>query len=384
MLLPQLVGSRAADTLPVTVVSPFDDRLLAPSRAFRIALTIPMCGAAGLWAPSCIASAQLAVEQLNQGNGIGGRPLQLLMIDSAVETCTPIEELVDALIAQGSIDAIVGMHISAIRQRLSKVVQCRVPYIYTPLYEGGETTPGIFAIGETPPEQLGPAIERLQAIYRPRRWAMIGNDYVWPRTSHAYAREKLRALGADLVLERYLPFGLPDMQATVEAVAQARPDAVLLSLVGQDAVSFNRAFGTAGLDRRMIRLSCAVEENGLLACGAENLKRLFSSASYFGSLRTDSNAAFRERYHSLHGDRAPMLNALGQSTYEGIHYLAGLLELGADIWKRARPAASLPVRHVSARRARDPRSPPEAGGTTPIYLARADGILFEILEKLTK
>ena len=42
----------------------------------------------------------------------------------------------------------------------------------------------------------------------------------------------------------------------------------LLSLIGQDAVQFNRAFGRCGLSRDMFRLSCAIEENGLLAIGA--------------------------------------------------------------------------------------------------------------------
>jgi len=370
---------RGAGWLPETVASPDDDLLRAPRLAFRVALAIPMCGSAGLWAPSCIAAAQLAVEELNRSRGIRGRPVELIMVDSAVEAPAPVEALVHALIELGAIDAIVGMHISAIRQRLAKIVQARVPYVYTPLYEGGERTPGIFAIGETPPEQIGPALDRLQARFRPRRWAMIGNDYVWPRTSHAYAREHLRRLGAVLVHERYLPFGLGAMEREVEALAASRADALLLSLVGQDAVEFNRAFGAAGLDRQMIRLCCAVEENGLLAIGADNLKRLFSAAAYFGALATDGNAAFREAYHNHHGDHAPMLNALGQSTYEGLHFLRALMDQSGDEWRGWTGPQAARIVHRSAR---------WQGGTggglreRPIYLARADGLMFHIEDRL--
>jgi len=132
-----------------------------PGKSFRIGLLIPMCGSAGLWAPSCISSAQVAVSQLNAKDGICGRPVELIMIDSALEAPTPVEEVINSLIDIHAIDAIVGMHISAVRQNLSKIVKQRVPYIYTPLYEGGENTKGIFAIGDMPEQQLGPALEYL-------------------------------------------------------------------------------------------------------------------------------------------------------------------------------------------------------------------------------
>jgi urea transport system substrate-binding protein len=377
MFAGRLFGGRGHGAFPETVASAHDDRVLAPRSAFRVALAIPMCGSAGLWAPSCIAAAQLAVDEINRGQGIRGRPVELIMIDSAVEAPAPVDALVHALIELGAIDAIVGMHISAIRQRLAKIVQARVPYVYTPLYEGGERTPGIFAIGETPREQVGPALERLQARFRPRRWAMIGNDYVWPRTSHAYARDHLRRLGTELVHERYLPFGTGTMEHEVELLAAAGADALLLSLVGQDAVEFNRAFGAAGLDRRMIRLCCAVEENGLLAIGAENLKQLFSAAAYFGALRTDANAAFREAYHGYHGDHAPMLNALGQSTYEGLHFLRALMAPGTEDWRSLTGPQAGRIAHRSAR-----WQTAGSGRERPIYLARADGLKFHIEERL--
>lgn len=342
--------------------------------AYRIALTIPLQGSAGLWAPSCISSAQVAVAELNERNGIGGRRVQLIMIDAALECEEPVEEIINDLIEMRCIDAIVGMHISAVRQRLSKVVRQRVPYIYTPLYEGGERTLGLFAIGETPDEQLGPAMDQIQKTYRPKSWALIGNDYVWPRSSHSFAKRKLQAIGGTLAMERYIPFGRQQMDGLIEELAASHADAVLLSLVGQDAVTFNRAFGRVGLDKRMVRLSCAIEENALLACGARNLKRLFAVSSYFGALHTDANCAFKERYHSMHGDTAPTLNALGQSLYEGMHYLAGLMEDYAFTWQSKSNATRLAVRYKSGRR--------DTGRSLiqrpPIYLARADGVQFHI------
>ena len=80
----------------------------------------------------------------------------------------------------------------------------------------------------------------------------------------------------------------------------------------------------------MFRLSCAIEENGLLAIGADNTEGLFVSSGYFASLDNDANMAFKERYHNHFGQRAPTLNALGQSTYEGVHFMAALAKRAAD------------------------------------------------------
>ena len=351
--------------------------LQAPS-GFRVALLIPMCGPAGIWAPSCISSAQVAVAELNRLDGIQGRRVQLVMIDAAVEAGEPIEDIVNDLIELRAIDAIVGMHLSAVRQRLAKVVQQRIPYIYTPLYEGGETTPGLFAIGETPQEQLGPAMALLQKTFRPRKWALIGNDYVWPRSSHSYAKSCLKRMDTTLAMECYIPFGLPSMAALLDRLEASDADAVLVSLVGQDAIRFNREFGRRGLHRKIIRLSCALEENGLMACGHGNLERLFSVSSYFGAIATDANAGFRERYHALHGDNAPALNAIGQSTYEGMHYLAALLRDFGDVWRRHSTRDRLPVIHTTG------RSPARGNGPKrpAVYLARADGVQFCDLKQL--
>lgn len=363
--------------LPFEVDS--DSSLFSRDRAkyYRIALPVPLCGTAGLWTPSCIASAQVAVDELNRQDGIAGREVQLVMVDAAVEAATPVEEVLNELIENDAIDAIVGMHISAVRQRLSKVVRQRVPFVYTPLYEGGETTPGIFAIGETPDLQLGPAIDFLQEKYAIKRWALIGNDYVWPRVSHAFAKQKIKWFGGELAYERYVPFGVKDMRLLLQELELSRPDAVLISLVGQDAVSFNRLFGKMELHKRIVRLSSALEENGLLASGAASAKRLYSVSSYFGSLKTETNAAFREKYHTIHGENAPTLNSLGQSTYEGVQYLASLIDGYPGDWRSLSLREAEAIRYRSAR-----RIPAGRQGETsmPIYVACADGVQFEILK----
>ena len=352
--------------------------LRAPG-TFRVGLLVPRCGAAGIWGPSSIASAEVAMDELNERDGIAGQQGELVIIDSAEEAETAVERTVGDLIERGGLDAIVGMHISSVRQRLKAVVRGRIPYVYTPLYEGGEDAPEVFAIGDTPMRQLGPAMTWLHCRRKIRNWALIGNDYVWPRASHAFAKAHLASSGCRIVHECYLPFAVEDLDRAVQQIADSGADAVLVSLVGQDAVDFNRIFGAMDLDRRMIRLSCAIEENGLLASGAENLKRLYCSSSYFGILTGEKNARFRERYHGVHGDRAPQLNALGQSTYEGMHFLASLMRAGNGRWPRP---GRLPLAPISYRSARQGIWESNRSSALPAYLARADGLQFDIVAQV--
>ncbi len=307
-------------------------------RVYSIGLFVPTSGALGIWGPSTIACARLAAEEINRDGGLLGQEVRLRLVDAADERSDLVEQT-GLVLADGEIDAIVGMHTSAVRQRLLEPIGGSLPYVYTPLYEGGERSPAVYTIGETPQQQLRPAIHALS-----------------------------------------LPLGTSNFDPVLERLARLKADAVLLSLAGQDAIEFSRDFGAAGaLVRGMVRLSCAIEENGLLAMGAENTDHLYAAAGYFSGVQSDANLAFKERYYSLHGERAPTLNALGQSTYEGVHFLAALIEHS----HRSRSRPSMPDRMpLQYRSARDAAYINNDHKLYPMYLARADGHLFEVVERL--
>jgi urea transport system substrate-binding protein len=342
----------------------------APSDDYRLAALIPMSGIAGIWGPSCLACATLAIEQWNAADGIRGRRVDLTVVDASDES-DALEDELSRLVEDGAIDGIVGMHTSSVRQRVTDAVGAGVPFVYTPLYEGGALPRGVMAIGDTPQRQLLPALEWLTSRYRLRRWYLIGNDYCWPRRSHALAARALARAGCEVVGSRYVPLGSCDAQRLIEEIRSSGAQAVLMSLVGQDAVDFSRAFGDSGLAGRVLRLSCAIEENGLLAIGPEHTEGLFVASSYFASLPTERNGAFRERYWSRFGERAPVLNALGQSTYEGVAFLRGLLG------GRAPRGAAIEFDSVRATRWAS-----NADKATPIYLAQADGMSFNVIRAL--
>ena len=116
----------------------------------------------------------------------------------------------------------------------------------------------------------------------------------------------------------------------------------------------------------------------MLGIGADNADELYVSSGYFATLDTDANLAFKERYRDHFGERAPTLNTFGQSTYEGVHFLAALLGQALrspNDWARL---GQSPLAYCSARNARY-----DGGGVsyTPIYLARAEGHSFRVIAR---
>ena len=97
-----------------------------------------------------------------------------------------------------------------------------------------------------------------------KNFYLIGNDYVWPRKSNKHAKKYIAENGGKVVGEEYVPFGAPNkFEEAVTRIKSAKPDAVLITLVGADNVNFNRTFAGFGLDKDIARLSLLLEENTL-------------------------------------------------------------------------------------------------------------------------
>ena len=151
------------------------------ARTHRIGVFVPTSGPAGIWGPSCRASAELACAEINAAAG-DDTVFRLRFVDAGSQPADVARRAVD-LIAARRIDSIVGMHTSDVRDALAAAVGRRVPYIYTPLHEGSAPN-NVCCLGVTPERQLLlPALNWLSARYRLRRWYFVGNDYVWPRVS---------------------------------------------------------------------------------------------------------------------------------------------------------------------------------------------------------
>ncbi|HWT22311.1 MAG TPA: substrate-binding domain-containing protein [Solirubrobacteraceae bacterium] len=298
--------------------------------SLEVALLIPRHGPAGIYGPSCELCAEMAAEELNTEGGVLGRPVRLRVVDASGPPARVAAEI-GALVDAAAVDAVVGWHISAVRNAVAPRIAGRVPYVYTALYEGGERSPGVFLVGETPSRQLLPAMRWLRQEHGVRRWCIVGDDYVWPRGTAAAARRYAPVCDGQIRDEVFVPLGTTAFDDVVRRIERQRADAVLMLLVGQDAVEFNRAFARAGLQDSCRRLSTLIEENTLLASGAESTRGICAAAAYFEALVTPESLDFGARYARRFGPDAPTLNSPAESCYEGMLLLAALTRQAREL-----------------------------------------------------
>jgi ABC-type branched-subunit amino acid transport system substrate-binding protein len=290
----------------------------------------------------------------------------------------------------GLVEAFVGFHTSDVHRALEAALAGRAPYVFTPPHEGGPRKAGVVLLGDSPARQLGPALHWLSGRQRLRRWALVGNDYIWPRAVHRTAARLVRSLGAEVVLDRLVPFPLaagddPEagFEELVAALVRAGTEAILLSLVGRDLAVFNRVFAASRLSSRVVRLSGALEENVLLAAGGDDTGELYSAMRSFAGQGDDRQIALAEHYRTAFGAVAPVLDTYAEGCYDGVHLLAALAVAGMLSARQGRAGSARLLAGDGDRLTRlawsaAPLGPPR----TESYLARADGLDLRVITRL--
>jgi urea transport system substrate-binding protein len=346
------------------------------NKAAKLGVLIPQSGPAALFGPSSRACAELAAEEINSRGGLAGRPVQLVFGDAGLPPAEVSQAALRLWRGEGC-EAFVGMHDSAVRGALVGLFKGQVPYVYSPVYEGGECAPGTWVLGETPQQQLEPVLPWLAQERALKRWYLIGNDYNWPRDSNTQAKKYIATSGGSVVGEEYLPFTVDNFDASLAKIRQANADAVLITLVGGASVGFNRAFASFGLADKVTRLGTLIEENTVAGIGAQNTLNLYASAGYFASIDTPAAKAFAERYARRFGAQAPQLNALAQSCFDGLLLLEAMANKAKGLQVPALEKVAEGLRYSGPRgeatlQARHTRK--------DIFLARADGAALKVVK----
>jgi len=374
------------DSIEVAVTGP-DPSVL------RLGLLVPLSGSLGLTGPSALGAAALAVAEVNAGGGVRGKALEVVSLDAGRN---PFDVAglagvvggggrvggVGGLAGAGLVDAFVGFHTSDVHRAVEKALGGRTPYIFTPPHEGGSRAPGVVLMGDGPAKQLTTSIEWLVQHRHVRRWALIGNDYIWPQAVHRAAGPLIRAAGGQVLLERLAPLGLAAFGLDPEEMTdrilgellRSGVDGVLLSLVGSDLARFNRAFQGSSLSSRVVRLSGALEENGLLAAGGDHTGELYAAMRSFAGQRDARREALADRYREAFGDDAPVLDAYAEGCYDGVHLVAALNAIGSLDATNATAAATHLLREPDAFDSQLAWSTAPLGAPPgEVHLARADG-----------
>lgn len=284
----------------------------------RLGLLTSKSGPGSLFSAATDNMAALALEEINAEGGVAGRPVELIVGDDATDPEVGIAEA-RRLVRAGCrtlLAAVTSRTFVAVSDALAHV---NVLLVQPAMNEGGARGRLRVQLGERPTDQLRAAAPPIMRAAGGRRWFLAGNDYCWPRSTHAAAKEVLPRLGGLLVGERYAPLGATDFAPIVDAVARSGADVVLSTFVGADAAAFQRQCHDVGLHRRCLTLAPAMDESTLARVGASAAAGVHTVSGYLETLDTAENARLLRHYRDAFGRWAPPVSTLTESVYEGVH-----------------------------------------------------------------
>ena len=349
---------------------------------FNIGMVIPFHGPSGIWGASAQAATQFAVQEVNQTGGILGKEVRSVWIDGG-QGLETVSQQVEHHIERGEIDAVSGWHTSAVRKALIPAIRGMVPYAYPAQYEGGERSHNVYCIGETPTQQVEPAFKWLKETSGITRWAIVGDDYIWPWKTTTFVEELCGSLDISITSKRFLTpeqLRTSQLRSVIRDLAASHPDGVLLLMVGQHAALFNREFARQNLQDTIIRFCPLIEENTLLASGYNATRNLYTAGGYFPTLPTEEALSLLERFVKSKGINAPVMGSTAEACYEGILATRTIVETSSRLDTDGQAAQR--DESFSFNGPRGAISFNDEGAHQTIYIARANNFNFDVIDEI--
>lgn len=262
---------------------------------------------------------KLAVEELNAKGGLLGRPLEVIVTDTASDTDVAAMEA-EQLISQTKVDVLFGCWTSSCRVAVKPIVEKHKHLLFYPVqYEGLEESPNIVYTGAAPNQQIIPgthwALEKFgQRVY------LLGSDYIFPRIANLIIHDLIFANHGQILGERYLPLGDKVMQEIIFDLKRLKPDLIINTLNGDS----NQAFFSALVENQLADiplLSFSISENEILEWQGEKLTQHYAVWNYFQSLDTPKNAEFVKNYQQHFGENVPTSDPI-EAAYNGVYLWA--------------------------------------------------------------
>ncbi len=248
----------------------------------------------------------MMVEQQNSAGGILGRRLEAVVVDPA-SNWPLFAEKARELLAVARVDVTFGCWTSVSRKSVLPVFEELNGLLFYPVqYEGEEQSRNVFYTGAAPNQQAIPAVEYLMSADGggARRIALLGTDYVYPRTTNRILRGFLNSKGINdaNIMEEYTPFGHSDWQGIVARVktfaAQGVKTAIVSTINGDANVPFYRELGNQGIRAEDIpSVAFSVGEEELAGIDTRPLVGHLAAWNYFMSVRSPANTEFVANWH---------------------------------------------------------------------------------------
>ncbi|WP_297770175.1 urea ABC transporter substrate-binding protein [uncultured Roseovarius sp.] len=251
----------------------------------------------------------MLVEQQNAKGGLLGCEIEAVVVDPASDWPLFAEKARE-LLTVSEVDVIFGSWTSVSRKSALPVLEELNGLMFYPVqYEGEESSKNVFYTGAAPNQQAIPAVDYFLEELGVESFALLGTDYVYPRTTNNILDSYLKSKGIadEDIFVNYTPFGHSDWATIVSDVvalgASGKQVGVISTINGDANVGFYKELAAQGVDAADIPVvAFSVGEEELSGLDTAPLVGHLAAWNYFQSADTEINAKFVEAWKAYAGE----------------------------------------------------------------------------------
>jgi branched-chain amino acid transport system substrate-binding protein len=222
--------------------------------AIKIGMVDPLTGAYAAVAQNEVIGAKFAVEQINAKGGVLGRPLELLVEDSANDVGTGVQKT-RKLIERDQVSFIIGDVNSGVAQAMAQVTaEKKILHIvsggHTDGITGKDCKWNLFRVCNTTRMEANSVSDILFNKYG-KKWHFITPDYAFGHTLQQAGLANLKRLGGTMTGNELTPLGTTDYSAYLIKARAANPDVLLVLPQGSDMVNCLKQIAQFGIDKQI-------------------------------------------------------------------------------------------------------------------------------------
>jgi branched-chain amino acid transport system substrate-binding protein len=244
-------GATAVGALQVT--SPFIIKALGDT-PIKVGMIDPLTGVYAAPAQNEVMGAKLALEQINAKGGVLGRPIELLIEDSANDVGTGVQKA-RKLIERDGIQFLIGDVNSGIALAIGQVSNEKgilhiVSGGHTDSVTGKDCHWNVYRVCNTTSMEANAVAEQLFNQYG-KKWHFITPDYAFGHTLQKAALKDLEKFGGTMTGNELTPLGTTDFSAYLIKARAANPDVLLVLVQGGDMINCMKQIAQFGIAKQI-------------------------------------------------------------------------------------------------------------------------------------
>jgi branched-chain amino acid transport system substrate-binding protein len=271
---------------------------------------------------------ELALEEINASGGVLGRKLELVTRDDGGNPGDAVrvaEELISrdqVSVLMGTFASNVGLAVSNLAAQRKVLFIASEPLTDKIVWENGNR----YTFRLRPSTYMQTAMLIPEAVkLKKKRWAIVYPNYEYGQSATASFKKLLKLAQPDVefVAEQAPPLGKIDAGAVVQALADAKPDAIFSSLFAADLQKFVREGNTRGLFKNVAVFNLLAGEPEYLDTLKDETPGGWWVTGYpWSAINTPEHRKFRDAYQKRWNDYPRQGSVVG---YVSVHAVANAL-----------------------------------------------------------